>query len=534
MSNEVKDIIKEFDSLPFLFVGSGFSRRYLDAPSWSGLLKHLLNTINQNDAYMYKRFENQATNKIKERGEEVSVNNLNTELADIIECEFNDNWYNDEKFEKSRNKDENKALVIEKGVSPFKLEIANYLKSLSNKEWLLKAELEKLSKITKNSVAGIITTNYDTLLERFFEFEKYIGQEKLIFSNPTGVAEIYKIHGCVTEPDSIVINTEDYRKFIDKNKYLTAKLLTIFIEHPIIFIGYSINDENIKIIIDSIIDCLNEEQILNLKKRFIFIEMAKDDQEECVNISEMIYKSNNKSMIMTKIVLKNYGILYESLLENKTKYPIKILRRLKDDIYDLTKTTNPTNRLLINLENVDNNSDDIEYVVGIGVISETGYSGYEAKDIYRDIVYDNMNFDNDILIKKTIPRLLKQNAGSIPFFKYLYGLEDENTIKDFEKEYEKYIINDIEGFYNNTLRNNREKSRYKKNTSIKQICKENEYPNCLNAIVSLEPDKLVINELRDYIINTMDMQDDILVQKTNSSNIKKLIRILDWLENKKS
>ena len=64
-----------------------------------------------------------------------------------------------------------------------------------------------------------------------------------------GIAEIYKIHGSVQNPESIVINKADYQKFYDKGKYLAAKLMTIFMEYPIIFIGYSISDSDIQAIL---------------------------------------------------------------------------------------------------------------------------------------------------------------------------------------------------------------------------------------------------------------------------------------------
>lgn len=42
-----------------------------------------------------------------------------------------------------------------------------------------------------------------------------------------------------------MINKEDYLRFQEKSAYLAAKLMTIFMEYPIIFLRYSINDSNI-------------------------------------------------------------------------------------------------------------------------------------------------------------------------------------------------------------------------------------------------------------------------------------------------
>lgn len=76
------------------------------------------------------------------------------------------------------------------------------------------------------------------LLENHFHgTQNTVGQKELFF-NDQGIAEIYKIHGSLEVPDSIVINEQDYLQFQENSSYLAAKAETIFMEYPIIFLGY--------------------------------------------------------------------------------------------------------------------------------------------------------------------------------------------------------------------------------------------------------------------------------------------------------
>ena len=86
-----------------------------------------------------------------------------------------------------------------------------------------------LSRLSEKNLAGVITTNYDNFIENHFNgYTVYVGQKELIFSAIQGVAEIFKIHGSVENPESLIINERDYMDCDRHSAYLAAKLMTIF------------------------------------------------------------------------------------------------------------------------------------------------------------------------------------------------------------------------------------------------------------------------------------------------------------------
>ncbi len=514
----LKRLIKN-DHLPLLFVGSGLSIRYLGLENWEGLLRKFAR-IAKDDEYAYEIYVQQAKAFDCKEG-------LLPKVAELIEHDFNLLWFRAPQFQESR---EQSADELRRGVSPFKIEIARHTRERSKthkQEYA--SEIVLFKQLEMKSIGGVLTTNYDSFIEDVFtNYTKYVGQEELLFSTLQGISEIYKIHGCCSKPESIVINEADYANFTENNAYLAAKILTIFLEHPIIFIGYSLADKNIATILKSIVKCLSVENLERIKERLIFVVRAKEGESEEISTYSKSFEGG-KSIDMTRVRLKSYEPLYQALLENQAKYNAPMLRRLKQDIYELVLTSKPTSRMrVINLE--DDRLEDVEVVVGVGVLSEfgqIGYAGITAAELYADVIFDNGEFDAEKIVTRSIPTLLPINS-ILPIYKYLAGYSGE--IPDKVKS---AIKADFDDLLSSTIKKNREGSSYR-NETIVSLRRRLSSERCLQALQYLKEENINPLELLDLIRDVLTSNPSALSatekEKQNlKSDIKRAIRIYDWL-----
>jgi hypothetical protein len=338
--------LEQFHTAPFLFVGSGLSRRYLGLEDWEGLLRRFAALTDR--PYEYFRS---------------SANGLSPAIAAEIARELHGIWWQSPTFEDSRLKYSSDAKNRE---SALKIEISRYLESVSIARTInaeLTSELELLATAT---IDGIITTNWDLLLEDIFpEFEVYIGQDELLFSPSYGVGEVYKIHGCCSKPNTLVATDSDYERFDTRNPYLAAKLLTVFAEHPVIFLGYSLNDENVSGILQSIALCLTSENINQLRNRLILVRW--DPTEESHRWEDSTIVTHGFSIPVKTIVTNSFIPIFASLSNLERKFPARILRRLKEHVYELVLDNDPADRL--HVMDIDDDSDisKIKVVYGVGL-----------------------------------------------------------------------------------------------------------------------------------------------------------------------
>ena len=129
----------------------------------------------------------------------------------------------------------------------------------------------------------IITTNYDKLFENAYSENGQLiyspDQIPYIDKNKTS---IFKIHGDLTEPNSIIITKSDYIRFFTENTEYNI-LWTLIKEristNCILFMGYNLEDHNISAVFDRITNVL------------------KDNQKECFFIAPNIPKTKENYLV---------------------------------------------------------------------------------------------------------------------------------------------------------------------------------------------------------------------------------------------
>lgn len=531
--DSLKEIFRSFNSLPYLFIGSGISRRYLELEDWKGLLEKFIHKINSDDL-AFERYYNDA---------KISLKKMNVDdeslilpmVASLLESDFDQKWFKDESFSENRKRYINE---VKAGISPFRLEIAEYIKSNSNLDGINeihKREIDLLHDIADKSINGIITTNYDLLIQNLLkdkDYDTYIGQKNLMFSSVNGIREIYKIHGCCDDPSSIMITYEDYIKYRKRNAYIAAKLLTIFVEHPIIFLGYNIGDNNIINILESIVDCLDEDNIDQLKNRLFFVQRSKIEGH--INVVDHVQQFGKISIPMKKVEINDFSLLYEAILETKAKYNPRLLKMLKNDIYDLV-VTNKANGKLIATTNIDDKDlSKVDVVIGVGLknLARNGIVGISTIDIFKDIIYDKFDwltipeFKSEF-INKTLPNELARSSGSLPVFKYINGCDDIPI--NIENYINKKI--DLNSFLSAGLKH--DKARNRRYTTIEDVLRNvTELNKQMLQIAILDENQIDLNEFKAFLINTIENKNDILTDKKHSTNYKRLIKIYDFLKYK--
>lgn len=513
----IEDVVEKFNTTPFLFLGSRITRRYYNLPDWKGLLKHFAYEIKADD-FMYSAYENRALKEETPQG-------LLPKVAELIQKDYDEKWFIDPSI---RTLNDEMLVKVKEGLSPFKAEIAAYIKKKSIVVEEYKPEIEMLTKLSEKNIAGVITTNYDDFIENNFNgYTKYVGQRELVFSAIQGIAEIFKIHGSIEDPESLIINEQDYIDFDKRSPYLAAKLMTIFMEYPIIFMGYSISDTNIQKIIKSIIDCLDVQQLKMLEDRFVFVEYQSGKVGSEVTPYTILI--DDKPLAMTKIVVEDFKLIYKALEGKKTKLPVRILRRFKQELYDFTVTNMPTASMRVaSIE--DDRVKDEEFVMAIGKYSDyglRGLHGLKADEWYRNIVIQNIEFSADDLLKYAFDDLIKQNSGRLPVNKYLSEATGDypECIELAKKQNFDYIISA-------TIKKNRNKlGNYK---SVTQIW-ENEKTSIERAtylIAHLEEQDIDVQEL-DNVLKEIFEHDINVLQNSKPAirtNVRRLIMIYDLLK----
>lgn len=397
---KINSFISKFNNHPILFVGTGLSLRYLKhSYTWDQLLQHISYELKGNHEYYLD---------LKSRHYE----NYKYDYAAIaydLENEFNRDLMNDRdgKF-KEINDSFYENMSNGKNISRFKIYISTLFQDTEVNEEI-KDEINELKKIRKN-IGSIITTNYDCFIEKIFEFNPLIGND-ILLSNPYG--SVYKIHGCITVPEKIIITKSDYNNFEQKYELIRAQLLSMFIHNPIIFIGYSINDENIRNLLKTIFTYVpdNTELANKIKSNFLLVEYEKDSNS--IEVYEHDINIDSETTIrVNKIKTDNFTAIYESISNLQLPVSAMDIRKVQNVVKEIYEGGSIAVHITEDIDGLSNDSK----VVAIGTLKTIKYEFQTTSEMMAN--YFNIIEEENIQLLNLVDKQTIQKNQYFPIFAF--------------------------------------------------------------------------------------------------------------------
>lgn len=125
---------------PYLFIGSGISRRYANLPDWEGLLRHFASFTD----HPYEYYRGLASGDLPR-------------TASLLAGQFYHVWWTDDRFSTSRS-DHSKYVVNE--TSALKIEVARYFEQAISNLQPTETYSNEIKLLKKANAEGAITTNF--------------------------------------------------------------------------------------------------------------------------------------------------------------------------------------------------------------------------------------------------------------------------------------------------------------------------------------------------------------------------------------
>ena len=91
----------------------------------------------------------------------------------------------------------------------------------------------------------IVTTNFDTLLDQVAVGYQVIREDRDLLTNISS-HYLLKLHGDIRQPQKLVFKEDDYLQYSETHRLMETYLKSLLIGHVFLFVGYSLNDYNLK------------------------------------------------------------------------------------------------------------------------------------------------------------------------------------------------------------------------------------------------------------------------------------------------
>jgi len=369
------------------FTGTGFSKAVTGnmAPSWQGLLEDICEILPNGDEIKEALFPDGKENPLSLE-----------ESAQVISIELKS---------------------IDKNIHE---EVANIINSLKPD-----GDNSTIEEFLSKRSFRVVTTNYDKLVETLAkEDECQSVTPGLPIPRSLARAKVYHVHGSIDSPNSMIITSDDYFKFINSESYFSRKLSTVLHENTVVILGYSLGDTNLKAIISdykgfsrnhvigSNIFLISRSSVnqhvkdyyshcygirvlddINIHKFFEELNSSIPDAENCLekslsNIRKVVYENNKFSSSYLKLENSFFEIIASLAAEGLSINSKRVVEILGEVIKEKINLTHENNAW----EQYEHLAGWLIYIATILELEKT-----TIKDIYLGAVLSSMNTMSKVL-----------------------------------------------------------------------------------------------------------------------------------------
>ncbi len=106
----------------------------------------------------------------------------------------------------------------------------------------------------------------------------------------------------------------------------------MFVEHPVVFLGYSLGDPDVVEILGSIAAALTSQNIGEFQDRLVFVQWDRTAADPVLTRTAIVADG-------ITVLVVHFTDVYKALASLKRRFPARLLRQLKEQVYDLVLTS---------------------------------------------------------------------------------------------------------------------------------------------------------------------------------------------------
>ena len=112
-------------------------------------------------------------------------------------------------------------------------------------------------------------------------------------------------------------------------------------------------------------------------------------------------------------------------------------------------TAKPSSKVVLSIPNKNlsqDNDPNVEFVYGFGILERArqGYSSVTKNEIFEDVVFNDKSFNDELLVKGSLPIALRASSGFLPIRKYVKNYNEKELPEIVKKNLKRFSnLNDF-------------------------------------------------------------------------------------------